>query len=68
MKTYLHMSPMLTQVCPLEPLELIYSHCLIRLNISSENKDLGFHSLKKSTFQNISHLNALGRKFEINVK
>ena len=33
------------------PLELIYSHCLIRLNISSENNDYGFYSFQKSTFQ-----------------
>ena len=30
------------------PFGLIYSHCLIRLNISSENKDLGFHSFQKN--------------------
>ena len=30
-------------------LELIYSHCRIRLNISSENNDFGFNS-----FQNIN--------------
>ena len=29
------------------PLELIYSHCLIRLNISSENNDFGFNSIQK---------------------
>ena len=42
------------------PLELNYSHCLIRLNISNENNDLGYHRLKKSTFQKFLHLNALG--------
>ena len=51
------------------PLELIYSHCLIRLNISSENNAFGFHSFhKKSTFQKISHLNALISKFDLDVK
>ena len=30
------------------PLELIYSHCLIRLNISSENNDQGFHNFQKN--------------------
>ena len=50
-------------------LKLIYSHCLIRFNISSENNDFGFNSIKqKSTFQIISHLNALGSKFDFDVK
>ena len=40
------------------PLELIYSRCLIRLNISSENNDYGFHSFKK---------NQLFRKYPIKV-
>ena len=50
------------------PLEPIYSHCLIRLNISSENNDLGFHSFQKINFQKFSHLNALGSKFDLDVK
>ena len=51
------------------PLELIYSHCLIRLNISRENNDFGFNSIKKkSTFQKNSHLNALESKFDLDVK
>ena len=51
------------------PLELIYSHCYIRLNISSENKDIGFSSFqKKSTFQKFPHLNALGSKFDLDIK
>ena len=29
-------------------LKLIYSHCLIRFNISSENNDFGFNSIKKN--------------------
>ena len=29
------------------PLELNYSHCLNRLNISSENNDIGYHSFQK---------------------
>ena len=44
------------------PLELIYSHFLIRLNITSENNDFGFHSFKKINFKKNSHLNALGSK------
>ena len=32
-------------------LKLIYSDCLIRFNISSENNDFGFNSIQKSTFQ-----------------
>ena len=39
------------------PLDLIDSHCLIKLNISSEKNDLGFHSLKKQ--QQKSLLDAL---------
>ena len=30
--------------------ELIYSHCLIRFNISSENNDFGFNSIQKINF------------------
>ena len=30
------------------PLELIYSHCLIRLNMSSENNDKGLYSFQKN--------------------
>ena len=36
---------------------LYNSHCLIRFNISSENNDFGFNSIKKSTLKK-SHLNA----------
>ena len=35
-------------------LELIYSHCHIRLNISSENNDIGYSSFKKINFSKIS--------------
>ena len=35
-------------------MELIYSHCLIRLNISRDNKHVGFNSLKKQTILQIS--------------
>ena len=44
-------------------LKLIYSHCLIRFNISSENNDFGFNSIQK-----ISHWNAIGSKFDLDVK
>ena len=49
-------------------LKLIYSHCLIRFNISSENNDFGFNSIKKINFQKISHLNTIGSKFDLDVK
>ena len=49
-------------------LKLIYSHCLIRFNLSSENNDFGFNSIKKSTFQKNSHLYAIGSKFDLDVK
>ena len=32
-------------------MERIYSHCLIRLNISKDNKHVGFNSLKKTILQ-----------------
>ena len=36
------------------PFELIYSHCLIWLNISSENNDYSFHSFQKNQlFRNV---------------
>ena len=38
-----------------------------RLNISSENNDFGFHSIKKTTLKR-SHSNALGSKFDLDVK
>ena len=50
------------------PLKLIYSHCLIRFNIWGKNNDFGFNSNQKSTFQKISHLNALGSKIDLDVK
>ena len=46
--------------------ELNYSHCLIRLNISSNYNDSTV--FKKSSFQKISHLNALESKFDIDDK
>ena len=49
-------------------LKLIYSYCLIRFNISSENKDFGFNSIQKSTFPKISNLNAMGSKFDLDAK
>ena len=48
-------------------LKLIYSHCLIRFNISSENNDFGFNSIKKINFsKNFTY--AIGSKFDLNVK
>ena len=49
------------------PLELSYSHCLIMLNISSENNDIGFNSFQNINFKKISHLNELGSKFDLAV-
>ena len=53
------------QTCPLE---LIYSHCLIRFNISNENYVFGFNSIKNINFSKKSYLNALGSKFDFDVK
>ena len=40
-------------------MELIYSHCLIRLNISRENKHVGFNRLKLSNnFTNFCYIRA----------
>ena len=50
------------------PLGLIYSHYPIRLNISSDYNDLASTVSKKSSIQKISHLNALGSKFDLDVK
>ena len=49
-------------------LELIYSHFLIRLNISNENHDFGSHSIQNINFSKKKHLNALGSKFDLEVK
>ena len=46
-------------------LELIYSHRLIQINISSENNDFGFSSFQRINF---SHLIALGSKFDLVIK
>ena len=35
-------------------LELIYNHCPIKLDISSENNDFGFRRFHKSTFKMVS--------------
>ena len=48
------------------PLELIYSHCLSILNISSENNDFGI--FLQINFKKKSYLNALGSKFDLEVK
>ena len=49
------------------PLKLIYSHCLIRFNISSENNDFGFNSIQNINFSKKSPLNALESKFDLDV-
>ena len=48
-------------------LKFIYSHCLIRFHISSENNDFGYNSIQTSTFPKISHLNAIRSKFDLDV-
>ena len=45
-------------------MELIYSHCIIRLLIMT----LASTVFKKSSFQKKIHLNALGSKFDLDVK
>ena len=50
------------------PLKLIYSHCLLRFNISSENNDFGFNSIQKINFSKISHLNGIWSKFDLDLK
>ena len=42
--------------------------CLIRFNISSENNDFGFKSIQKINFSKKINLNALGSKFDLDVK
>ena len=37
-------------------LKIIYSHCLIRLNISSENNDFGFNKIQKINFSKKIHI------------
>ena len=49
-------------------LELIYSYCLIRLNISSDYNDFGFNSFQKNHQKKKSNLNALESKFDLDVK
>ena len=39
-----------------------------RLNISSENNDVGFHSIQKINFSKKSYSNALGSKFDLEDK
>ena len=50
------------------PLKLIYSHFLIWFNISCENNAIILNSFQKQNFQKKSHLNALGSKFDPDVK
>ena len=48
--------------------EAFYSHCLIRFNISSENNDFGFNCFQKINFSKKFSFNALGSKFDLDVK
>ena len=50
-------------------MKLIYSHCLIWFNISSDNNDFGFNSFQKNQlFKKNSSLNALESKFDLDLK
>ena len=49
-------------------LKLIYSHCLIRFHISSENNDFGFNSFQKINFSKNFTFYAIGSKFDLDVK
>ena len=44
--------------------KLINIHCLIWIKTSSENKEFGLNNFQKKK----SHLNALGSKFDLDVK
>ena len=48
--------------------ELVYNHCLISFNISRKGNHFGFNSIQKINFSKKSHLNALGSKFDLDVK
>ena len=52
------------------PLELIYSQCHIRFNISCENDDFGSIVFKKSTFQRLPPLTCkcIRKQFDLDVK
>ena len=47
---YIDGTPIWAALSERSPLELIYSHCDIILNISSENNDFGFNSFQKINF------------------
>ena len=53
--------------CQPSPLEPIYSHCLIRLNISIF-MTFALTVFKKNIFSKKSYFNALGSKFDLDVK
>ena len=57
--------PRLLRICLKCSLGLIYSHCPISLNISSESNDFGFNSFQK---KKIDFSNSLGSKFDLGVK
>ena len=50
------------------PLELIYSHCLIKFYISSKSNDLGLYRIQKINFSKKIHLIALGWKLDLDDK
>ena len=46
----------------------IYNHCLIRFNISSVINEFGFNRIQPFKFHFFYNLNALGSKFDLDVK
>ena len=50
------------------PLKLIHSQCLIRLTYQARKVTLASTVFKKSSFKIISHLNAFGSKFDLDIK
>ena len=49
-------------------MELIYSHCLIKFNLSNENDGFATTVFKIFTFQYVSHFHALEIEFDLDIK
>ena len=43
----------------------LLGHCLLRLNISSEQNEFGVNSFQKTPLQKFHHFNALESKFDL---
>ena len=52
----------------LDLLNLFIAIVSLGLTVSSENNDFGFNSIQKINFSKKSHLNALGSKFDLDIK